>query len=536
MTCTHFNGGLQLSIHRQGSWFSHCLCCGAQEALEASAFPVPAGEMAARAVMDMEQRRFTQAANSFNEAARMGGDPRCHMGALLCQLGVSWCGDEYQPTFAPAAALPRQLEDMPAWQALAASAPQLSPFAWHALNEVRTQLDAILAPMHDADGRSACDVFLCYRRTPGNVRAAMKLYHALTDKALGEKRLRVFCADYTTRGKTQEEFEAQVGHALRTAEYMVILPGDGADALSPWMRNELDRASCPAENRFVASDGHPSIPAGLGTVLSLEEIRVRLSCAAADCTIPRLWDRAIAAMKQEGGLSGAMRLLERASARGDAASRLMMATLLDEGLLIPADAQCAAHYRHLAASADEAARQRVFAALGEVEQALHIARRHAVIYIAADVSDTGLAASQALLKPFLAALQANRRLAGCDVCLVGYDRHARVIEPAKALEKYGLPENAARMLHTQRDGGRDQHAYAAKGLRCCASAHMSRTAKDDALPLVALLSTGATDDAPAAIPAALASVSGVFPNASRASLTSAAQIPGCIAGLLEALH
>lgn len=531
MTCTHLSGGLQVFIYQQDGWLSHCLCCGAEQAADGVPFPRQAGEAAARAVRELAQRRYAQAAAAFDEAARQGGDPRCHMAALLCGLGVSFCGDEYQPTFTLDAPPRQALEDAPHWQALATRAGELPPFAWQGLNELRTQLEAILAPLREAEGRSGCDVFLCYRRTPANVRAAMKLF-----RDLRQQDLRVFCADVTTRGKTQEQFEACVGHALRTAEYMVIFPGDGADALSPWMHNELQRAVCPAENRFIVSDGHTGVPGGLGTVLSLEEIRMRLSRAAADCTSDRLWARAVSALQQPDATPCALRLLERASAREDITARLMLATLLEEGTLLPADAARAAHYRRLAGSTDENARQRVFAALGEAEAARHIARRRAVIYIAADVSDAGLSASQALLKPLLAALAADRRLAMSDVCLIGYDRHARVLEPAKALDKYGLPEHAARMLHTLREGGRDQHAYAAKGLRRCAAEQLARPRSDDLLPLVVLLSTGAGSDAPAAVPAALESVASVFPNSAHALLTGAAQIPACIAGLLEALH
>lgn len=528
MTCTHLNGGLQLHIHRQGSWFSHCLCCGEEAPAQDVTLPAEAGRLAALAVMDMAQRDFAGAADGFTRSAQLGGDPRCHMAALLCALGVSWCGDEYQPTFSMAQPLRTPLTETPQWQALAQQADQLPPFAWQGLNELRAQLEAILTPLREGEGRSGCDVFLCYRRTPGNVRAAMRLFCDL--KRLG---LRVFCADVSTRGKTQEQFEAEVYHALRTAEYMVILPGDGAEALSPWMRNELTRAACPKENRFVCSDGHPSLPAGLGEALSMEELRMRLGRASADCTPQRLWERAIAALKAGDAPEAALRLLERASACGDAAARLLLSTMYDEGTLLPADAERAAHYRRLAA-ADEGCRQRVFAALNEVERARAIVRRRAVVYIAADVSDAGLAASQALLKPLLTALLSDRRLASADVALIGYDRHARVLEAPKALEKYGLPENAVRMLHTLREGGRDQQSFAAKGLRLCAAEQLSRAA-DSRTPLVVLLSTGAGSDAPHAVPAALAAVQEVFANAPDALLTCAAQIPACIAGLLRAL-
>ncbi|MBQ2953265.1 MAG: hypothetical protein IJE07_06875 [Clostridia bacterium] len=529
MTCMHRKGGLQILIHQQGSWFSRCLCCHAEYPAKDVTLPVQAGETAARAAMDMDARRFARAAAAFDEALSQGGDPRCHMGALLCELGVAWCGDEYQPTFTLDAPPRQPLEDNPRWQTLAQQAPKLPAFAWQGLEDLRRELEAILGPMREDEGRSACDVFLCYRRTPANINRALKLYRDLTDK-----HLRVFCADFTTRGKTQEQFESLVGHALRTAEYMVILPGDGENALTPWMLNEIHRAACPEKNRYIVSDGHASLPDIRGQILSMEKITQELLSISADCRPHRLWERALSALKQESGTPEALRLLERASTRGDNAARLMLATLFEEGALLPADPARSAHYRRLAADVDEATRQRVYAALGEVEQARHIARRNAVIYIAADVSDAGLAASQALMKPLLAALQADRRLAMSEVCLVGYDRHARVLEPAKALEKYGLPGNAARMLHTLREGGRDQQAYAAKGLRLCAAEHLSR--KGDLLPLVVLLATGAQSDAPQAVEAALESVSGVFANCGHALLTGAAQIPACIAGLLSALR
>ena len=286
----------------------------------------------------------------------------------------------------------------------------------------------------------------------------------------------------------------------------------------------------------MVSDGHQQLPDNLGTVSSLKKISQMISSRAVYCQPQMLWERAIDALKKEGGLANALRLLERASSHDDCASQLLLATLLEEGVLLPADSARAAHYRRLAADADENVRQRVFAALGEVEAARHIARRRAVIYVAADVSDAGLAASQALLKPLLTAMQADRRLAMSDLCLVGYDRHARVLEPAKALDKYGLASNAARMLHTLRDAGRDQYAYAAKGLRLCAAEHLARSSREELLPLVVLLSTGAGSDAPGAVPAALESVRSVFANCDNALLTGAAQIPACISGLLSALR
>lgn len=530
MTCTHLNGGLQILIYRQGSWFSHCLCCGADQPEQDVSLSPEAGRLASLAALDMKERRFGKAAEGFARAAQEGGDPRCHMAALLCRLGVSWCGDEYQPTFHAALPPRTALEDTPEWQALSRRADELPAFAWQGLTALRKELEAILTPLRAGEGRRGCDVFLCYRRTPANVQSAIQLCQDLR-----RRDLRVFCADISTRGKTQEEFEAEVGHALRTAEYMVIFPGDGPDALSPWMLNELERAACPAKNRFVASDNHAELPAGLGSILSLQAIGQELASIAASCTAEQLWARGVNALKDGDAPEDALRLLERASSRKHQPSRLLLATLFEEGLLLPADALRAEHYRRLAGMPDERCRQMVFATLGEIEQARHIARRRAVIYIAVDVSDAGLAASQAMLRPLMAALQADRRLALSDVCLVGYDRHARIIEAPKAMEKFGLPENAARMLHTLREAGRDQQAFAAKGLRLCAADQLSR-ASDQLQPLAVLLSTGAGSDAPGAVEAALASVSAVFPNHAQALLASAQQIPACIAGLLAALR
>ena len=228
MTCTHLKGGLQVLIHRRGSWFSRCLCCRAEFPTADVTLPVEAGQAAARAAIDMNDRRFAEAAASFEEAIRLGGDPRCHVAALLCELGVSWCGDEFQPTFTLDAPPRQPLEDMPHWKALTAQAAELPPFAWQGLCELRRQLEAILTPMREDEGSSAFDVFLCYRRTPANIRAALELYYDLWEVGI-----RTFCADDTAAGLTQEKFEACVGPALRTAEYMVILPGDGEKALSP---------------------------------------------------------------------------------------------------------------------------------------------------------------------------------------------------------------------------------------------------------------------------------------------------------------
>ncbi len=530
MNCTHLNGGLQILIHQQDAWHSHCLCCGAKIPAEDVTIPVQVGQLAARAVLEWQQRRFDAAAEGFLQAAQEGGDPRCHFAALLSRLGVQWCGNEYQPTFFQSELPWAPLEESPEWRALAEAADRLPPYAWQGLNEARTQLETILQGVREGEGRNGCDVFLCYRRTPGNVSTAMKLCRDLKKQGL-----RVFCADVNTRGKTQEQFEAEVYHALQTAEHLVLLPGDGEDALTPWLHNELERAICPAENRFVCSDGHPRLPEVAGDVLSLDEIRMRLSRFSARCAPADLLEQGVAALKTPGRLPAALALLRRASAHGEPAARLLLSTLYEEGVILPADTGRAAHFHRLAGIQDESCRQRVFAALNEVEEALNISRRRALVYVAADVSDAGLNASQALLQPLLTALQAERRLASADVCLVGYDRHARVIEQPKALAKYGMPQNAVRLMHTLSDAGRDHYAYAAKGLRLCAD-HLLHTGTDGRIPAVVLLSTGACSDSPDPVDAAQAALQAAVPGVYAASISAPAQLPDCIAGLLSAVR
>ncbi len=530
MTCTHLNGGLHILIHRRGAWFSHCLCCGADLPQQDVTLPVEAGQLASHAAQEMADRHFASAAQEFALAAEKGGDPRYHMAALLCELGVSWCGDEYQPTLHASLPTHTPLESTPQWQALSRQADTLFPYVWQGLNALRTDLEAILTPLRKNEGVSACDVFLCYRRTPGNVMNALQLHHDL--RKMG---LRVFCADVTTRGKPQPAFEAEVCHALHTAEYLVIFPGDGEDAISPWMRNELERASCPAENRFVCTDDRAGIPEGLGTALSMMEITLQLTRSVADCTADRLWERGVAALKDDAA-ADAVALLCRASAREHPAARLLLATLFDEGLLLPADPLRASHYRRLAGKADERCRRLVHTTLDAVEKALGIIRRQAVLYVAADVSDAGIGASRELLTRLLTAVQAERRLASSELCLVGYDLHARIIEAPKVLDRYGLPESAAGRLHTRSGSGCDQHAFAAKGLRLCAADYLSRPRQEECQPLLVLLSPGVGSDAPDAVPAALESVRSVFPNAHEALLTSVPQIPACIAALLDALR
>lgn len=529
MNCTHMSGGLQLLIHHHGCWVLRCLRCGEETPVEAASFPESAGQAAARAVLALEQRRYDEAAAGFRDAAQLGGDPRCHFAALLCRLGVQWCGDEFQPTFC-APDLPwQELAKSEEWLALAACAEQLPPYAWQGLNDVRRQLETILRSIREGEGRSGCDVFLCYRRTPGNITTAMKLCRDLKKQGL-----RVFCADVSTRGKTQEEFEAEVFHALQTAEYLVLFPGDGQDAMTPWLHNELSRAACPEKNRFICSDGHPTLPDVAGEVTSLEDIRMRLSRFSAVCTPENLFDRGVTALKTPDGQREALALMRRASAHESPAARLLLATLFEEGAIVPADPGRAAHYRHLLGTPDADCRQKVFSALNDAEEALHIARRRALIYVAADVSDAGLSASQALLQPLLTALQADRRLAGCDVCLVGYDRHARIIAPPKALAKYGYAENAVRLMHTLGEKGRDRYAYAAKGLRLCAD-HLLHNGSDGRAPAIILLTSGAGTDAPGSIAAARVAADAAIPGLFLSSLSSPAQLPGCICGLLNAI-
>lgn len=526
MTCTHSGGGLQLLIHREGAWRSHCLCCGTEAPAQDVSLPVSAGQAAARAVLYRQQRSFARAAEGFRAAAEAGGDPRCHFAALLCRLGVEWCGNEYHPTFFGRSLPWTPLDASEEWCALSAVAEQLPPYAWQGLNEARAALEDVLGDVRREEGLAACDVFLCYRRTPGNVSAALRLCRDLKQQGL-----RVFCADASLRGKTQSQFEAAVYHALGTAEYLVLFPGDGADALTPWLHNELARAACPKENRFLCTDGHPHMPDIPGTALSLEEIRSRLSAA---CTPESLRDQALAALQEPGSLPRALALLQRASAHGDQEARLLLATLWAEGTLVPADAARAAHYRRLAATPDEACRQRVFAALDAAEDALHIARRRALVYVAADVSDAGLAASRALLLPLLSAMQADRRLASAEVALVGYDRHARLIAPPQSLASYGAAENAVRQLHTLSEGSRNRSAFAAKGLRLCADQLLSTPADGRATAIV-LLSAAASSDGPCAVGAARAAIAGALPYAFTCTLHSPAQLADCIAGLLRAI-
>ncbi|MBR3764430.1 MAG: hypothetical protein IKK57_07770 [Clostridia bacterium] len=529
MTCSHFNGVLQIPVYRQGRWYGRCLACGEERPADAAPWPEEAGKAAALAVQDMAMRRFGPAFEGFRAAEAISGDPRCCLAAMLCSLGVSWCGDEHQPTFSADALPHAPLDAHPCMLALREKADRLSRAEMQGVDMLLAQLQPILNHLYAQEGLAACDVFLCYRRTAVNVRDALALYRRLTSKGL-----RVFCADETTRGKTQEEFESQVYHALRTAEYLVIFPGEGEDALTPWMRNELDRAACPPVNRFVCSDHCTGLPGELrdARFLPLSRIGEELLTALADSAPSRLWERAVQALAADDRLTGALRLLERASARGDLRARLLLATLYGESRLVDGDAARALHYSRLAASADASVRQAVFSALDEAEKARSIPRRRALVCIAADVSTAGLDGSRALLQQLLTTMQADRRLAGCEMALIGFDRHARIIEPTKPLGEYGLPEIAARRLHTLREDGRDQVAYAAKGLRLAASISLQHRGAG-LLPLAVLLTPGVLSDAPAALPAALECTGSTFARTVR--LCDAAAIPGCIDAFLSAL-
>ena len=528
MTCTHLNGGLQIPVFRQKRWFRHCLCCGNEQPHNDTTFPEAAGSLAATGVAAMGSRNFQAARDAFDKAAENGGDPRCHLASLLCSLGLTWCGNELHPTFTIDFPPRQRLQDTAQWQQLAQAADQLPPYVWQELDGLRTQLESILTAMREDEGHSACDVFLCYRRSTRNRHSALSLFAPLRQKGL-----RVFCADVTTRGKTQDQFEAVVCHALRTAEYMVIFPGDGEEPVTPWMRNEFHRATCPAEKRFICSDGHQTTPAIEGTVLSLEKITQHLCSVAAECTSARLIERAVTLLETGGSPVEALHLLERASARKSIAARLMLATLWEEGVIVPADAARAAHYRRLAGTPDAGVIQQVFTALQGIEAQRGIRHQPALIYIAADVSTAGLKHSRQLLQQLMDALMTNRHLSSAEVCLVSYDRHARLLQAPKPLDSYGAPVK----LTTDNTGGSDQQAYAAKGLRFCAS-HCNSTDAANAgqVPMVVLLSTGANDDPAEALAAAQAVAGAVFVNQRAATLTSAGDIPGCIAEMLRCLQ
>ena len=527
MACDHLNGGLHLFIREQGAWQRRCLMCGVSAPASAPDFPEAAGDAAALGFLRHEQRRFDEAAAAFKEAFALCGDPRCLYAALLCRLGVVFCGDEQQPTFYAASMSWQRLAEMPAWREIELSRERLSPYAFRAMAAQANQLEEMLQCIRSREGLSACDVFLCYRRSRENIHRALALYRELKKQGL-----RVFCADVTTRGKTQEQFEAEVYHALHTAEYLVLLPGEGADALTPWLQNELERSICPKENRFLCSDGRQALPAGLGQAMPMEEIERRLSRVAGQTGPEELFARGVSALENDA--DNAFPLLRRAGAAGSAKARLLLAQLYEEGFLIPQSDAAAAHYRRLAGKTDLESCLQVYETLNCVEQLRGISRQQALIYVAADVSDAGLALSRAMLRQLFGRLGDDRRLAGAQVCLVGYDRHARVLEQPRALSWYGAPELAVQRLCAGSGTGQDHSAYAAKGVRCAADHLLHHPQQAGCKPLLVLLKVS-SGDAPGAVAAALQCAQGVFCNAQDAVIDSPAQIPGCMAALLRAL-
>lgn len=523
MPCAHHSGGLQLHIYERRQWRLRCLCCGASEDAPNPGFAAPAGDAAFRGFLCHEERRFDEAARAFEQAADISGDVRYRFAALLCSYGVTWCGGELQPTFGAYPLPGGTLAESAHWQFITDNAGSIGADAFRSMQQTLNQLEEILGFIRANEGRAACDVFLCYRRTPAALQSALSLYGDLT--AAG---LRVFCADVTTRGKRQEQFESEVYHALKTCEHLVLIPG-GDDGLTPWLRNELERAAAPRDRRFVCIAGTDSVPAeaaAQGICLPLEEIRLRLQKQAEECTAARLLERALEALKARS--AEAVSLLRRAAIHGSAAARLMLAEMYCEGLLLPADAALSAACRELAGDVPDRSRRTVYDAVAALEKALNIHRRDALIYLIADVSDAGFVSSRALTQALFEALNADRRLAGAEMCLIGYDRHARVLAEPKLLAKYGLPDQAARTLHTTPEAGCDRCAYAAKGLRCAAD-HLRRMGSAGRTPFAILLSPSAADDQETAVPAALAALEPLFARVE--TLRSAEEIPGCIAAL-----
>lgn len=519
MPCAHGSGGLQLFTYEQGVWHVRCLCCGEDHPSEAPGFPVQAGQAACTAFLRHAQRRFADAAASFRQAAEISGDARFLFAALLCRYGVTWCGDEYQPTFG---VFPLPVGSMRAsaeCQAVEQAAEQLGSAVALGMSGVLAQLEEILACIRRQEGLSGCDVFLCYRRTSATVRSALHLYRDLTDSGL-----RVFCADVTTRGKTQEQFEGEVYHALNTAEYLVLLPGEGTDALTPWLRNELARAAALPGNRLICTrDG---LHERLGEHLPPEEIRSRLLAAAPESAPDRLYERALLALRS-GAAQQSAALLHRASAKGCLSARLLAAELYGEGLVLPVDPERSQAFRQLAGEPSERCRQQVNDDLTALEEALGVARRKLRLCLVADVSSAGFAASRLLARGLIAALNADRRLARAELCIVGYDLHARVLEEPKPLVQYGLPEAAARSLRTE-DG---DAAYAAKGLHCAAELLYRHANGSEGEPAVILLRPCLTADADSALLAAQLMLESVARPEAVLELCSADQIEDRIARL-----
>lgn len=531
MACEHQNGVLQLFTYEQDHWQRRCLCCGSEESANDPGYSTAAGIKAAHALRRRDAHRFTEAAELLREAFELSGDTRFLFAALLCRLGVIWCGDEYQPTFfahtLPSAPLTLSAE----WQTIE-NADALPEADAQAMRSALALLEEILSWLRRNEGKRGCDVFICYRRTDAAVHHALRLYRDLTDEGLN-----VFCADVTTAGKTQEQFESEVWFALRTAEHLVLIPGQGGDAMSPWLHNELARAACDITHRMVCTEDCTAVPAEIareGECLSMDAVRTRLIRSASNCTPGKLWTRAIAALHIPGQTLAAEALLRRASAKGNHPARLLLAALYEEGLALPQDAPRAALYRQLAGSASEEERRQVNAILQDIEQACGSKHRQALIYLVADVSDTGVKASRALMGPLISALHADRRLAGAQLCIVGYDRHAQVLEEPMELSKYGLAERAVMALRTSREAGRDRAAYAGKGLRCAAN-HCCQQHTGDQVPLLVLLRPCLTNDAEASVPAAMTMLKKVFPNASSAEIRSIDQLPACLAALRQQL-
>lgn len=524
MPCAHHSGGLQLHIYERRAWRLRCLCCGMAEDAPDPGFPAKAGEAAFHGFLCHEQRRFEEATRAFEQAFEISSDVRYRFAALLCSYGITWCGGELQPTFGAYPLPAGTPADSEQWHFITENASSIGTETFHGLQQTLNQLEEIIRFIRANEGRAACDVLLCYRRTPAALQAALSLYSDLT--AAG---MRVFCADVTTRGKRQEQFESEVYHALKTCEYLVLFPGGETDALTPWLCNELERAIAPRERRFVCtSEGiHASAEAASqGTCMPLEDIRAQLLKQAENCTAAHLMEHAAEALKHLN--SDAIPLLRRASAHGSAAARLMLAEMYCEGLLLPADAALSASCRELAGDITDRSRRTVYDAVAALEKALNIQRRDALIYLIADVSDTGFVSSRAMTHSLVEALNADRRLSGAELCLIGYDRHARVLSEPKLLSKYGPPDQAARVLHTAPEAGCDRFAYAAKGLRCAAD-HLRCSGCAGRTPFAILLSSGAADDQETAVTAALASLDPLF--ARIEILHSAAEIPGCIAAL-----
>lgn len=524
MPCTYHSGGLQLHIYERRAWRLRCLNCGAVEDVREPGFPTKAGEAAFRGFLCYEQRRFDEAARAFEQAFEISSDIRYRFAALLCSFGVTWCGNELQPTFGVYPLPAGTLAESEQWRFITDNASSIGAEAFRDMQQTLNQLEEILGFIRANEGRTACDIFLCYRRTPAALQSALSLYSDLT--AAG---MRVFCADVTTRGKRQEQFESEVYHALKTCEYLVLFPGEETDALTPWLRNELERAIAPKNRRYICTTSSSCTPAEVssqGNCMPLEDVRAHLLKQAEDCNAARLMERAVEALKVLS--AEAIPLLRRASAHGSAAARLMLAEMYCEGLLLPADAALSAACRTLAADVTDRSRRTVYDAVAGLEKAMNVQRRKALIYLIANVSDAGFISSQALIRSLMEALNDDRRLADAEVCLIGYDRHARVLSEPKLLTKYGLPDQAARTLHTTPEAGCDRFAYAAKGLRCAAD-HLRRSGSAGRAPFALLLTPCPTDDQESAVPAALTALQPLFSKIE--SISSAGQIAGCIAGL-----